>query len=127
MRDWIRSGEMARCSEVLKVLIFLTCSLHLSSSVTHTLQYIYTAVTPGINFPEFTDVGQVDGQQFTYYDSKIRKKIPKTEWILKVSADDPDYWNTGTQILQGNQETFKVNMDILMRRFNQTTGKHSHS
>ncbi|KAF4074730.1 hypothetical protein AMELA_G00242600, partial [Ameiurus melas] len=126
MRDWIRSdGEMARCSEVLKVLIFLTCSLHLSSSVTHSLQYVYTAVTPGLNFPEFTLVGQVDGQQIDYYDSKIRKVIPKTEWIQKVNADDPDYWNRQTQILQGHQETFKVSVDILMQRFNQTAGVHT--
>ncbi|KAF4074735.1 hypothetical protein AMELA_G00242670 [Ameiurus melas] len=122
MRDWIRSDEeMARCSEVLKVLIFLTCSLHLSSSVTHSMQYILTGVTPGINFPEFTEVGQVDGQQFVYYDSNIREMIPKTEWILKVSADDPDYWNRETQKLQGAQETFKVGVDTLMRRFNQST------
>ncbi|KAF4074733.1 hypothetical protein AMELA_G00242650 [Ameiurus melas] len=88
--------------------------------VTHSLQYVYTGVTPGINFPEFTALGQVDGQQFDYYDSKIRKKIPKMEWILKVNADDPHYWNKGTQILQGNQETFKVNMNTAMQRFNQT-------
>ncbi|KAF4074756.1 hypothetical protein AMELA_G00242820 [Ameiurus melas] len=126
MRDWIRSdGEMARCSEVMKVLIFLTCSLHLSSSVTHSMQYIYTGVTPGINFPEFTLVGQVDGQQFVYYDSKIRKTTPKTEWIQKINADDPDYWNTETQKQQGWQETFKVNMATAMQRFNQTTGVHT--
>ncbi|KAF4074732.1 hypothetical protein AMELA_G00242630 [Ameiurus melas] len=126
MRDWIRSdGEMARCSEALKVLIFLTFSLHLSSAVTHTLQYVYTGVTPGINFPEFTALSQVDGQQFTYYDSEIRKMIPKTEWIQKINADDPDYWNRESQILQGNQETYKVNMATAMQRFNQTAGVHT--
>ncbi|KAF4074755.1 hypothetical protein AMELA_G00242800 [Ameiurus melas] len=126
MRDWIRSdGEMARCSEVLKVLIFLTCSLHLSSSVTHSLQYVYTGVTPGINFPEFTALGQVDGQQFDYYDSKIRRETPKTEWIQKINADDPDYWNRETQNLQGWQEMFKANMATAMQRFNQTAGVHT--
>nr|AAG29241.1 MHC class I antigen [Ictalurus punctatus] len=116
---------MARCSAVMKALIFLTFSLHLSSAVTHSLQYVYTAVTPGINFPEFIVVGQVDGQQFGYYDSKIRKMIPKTEWIQKINADDADYWNTQTQILQGAQETFKVGVDTLMQRFNQTAGVHT--
>ncbi|XP_053084833.1 H-2 class I histocompatibility antigen, Q9 alpha chain isoform X3 [Pangasianodon hypophthalmus] len=112
---------MARA--VLKALIFLTVSLHLSSAVTHSLQYIYTGVTPGINFPEFTLVGQVDGEQFDYYDSNIRNMIPKTEWIQKHEGED--YWSRETQRAQGNQESFKVNVAILMQRFNQTKGVHT--
>ncbi|XP_053509786.1 BOLA class I histocompatibility antigen, alpha chain BL3-7 isoform X2 [Ictalurus furcatus] len=109
----------------MKVFLFLTFSVHVSSAVTHSLQYIFTGVTPGINFPEFTTVGQVDGQQFDYYDSNIRKVIPKTEWIQKVNADNPDYWNRNTQIRQGWQEIFKVDMDTLMQLFNQTAGVHT--
>ncbi|GAA6074446.1 BOLA class I histocompatibility antigen, alpha chain BL3-7-like, partial [Tachysurus ichikawai] len=90
---------------------------------THSMQYFYTAVTPGINFPEFTIVGQVDGGQFVYYDNKIGKMIPKTEWIQK--NEGADYWNRETQIQQGTQETFKVNVATLMQRFNQSTGVHT--
>ncbi|KAK3538675.1 hypothetical protein QTP86_012136 [Hemibagrus guttatus] len=117
--------EMARCSAVMKTLMFFTFSLHLSSAVTHSLQYFYTAVTPGINFPEFTQVGQVDGGQFVYYDSNIRREIPKTEWIQKVTADDPDYWDRNTDYMQGSQEIFKVDVATLMQRFNQTGGVHT--
>ncbi|KAI5608451.1 major histocompatibility complex class I UEA precursor, partial [Silurus asotus] len=85
----------------------------------HSLQYVATAVTPGINFPEFTVVGQVDGQQFVYYDSNIRKTIPKTQWIQNNEGED--YWNSETQNMQGDQETFKVNVVTAMQRFNQTT------
>ncbi|KAL7860973.1 hypothetical protein AOLI_G00173220 [Acnodon oligacanthus] len=46
-------------------------------------QYFYTGVTSEINFPEFSVVGLVDGDQFVYYDSNIRKKSPKTEWMEK--------------------------------------------
>ncbi|XP_060740000.1 BOLA class I histocompatibility antigen, alpha chain BL3-7-like isoform X2 [Tachysurus vachellii] len=116
---------MSLWSTVMKTLIFFTFSLHLSSAVTHSLQYFYTAVTPGINFPEFSTVGQVDGQQFSYYDSNIRRKIPKTEWIQKVTADDPDYWNRNTQRCQVDQKNFKVNVATGMQRFNQTTGVHT--
>ncbi|KAI5086402.1 major histocompatibility complex class I UEA precursor, partial [Silurus meridionalis] len=94
-------------------------------TVKHSLQYFYTGVTPGINFPEFTTVGQVDGQQFVYYDSNIRKVIPKTQWIQNNEGED--YWNSETQISQGNQESFKTGVGILMQRFNQTTGKHTHT
>ncbi|KAB5528261.1 hypothetical protein PHYPO_G00138250 [Pangasianodon hypophthalmus] len=114
---------MARA--VLKALIFLTVSLHLSSAVTHSLQYIHTGVTPGINFPEFTAVGQVDGEQFVFYDSNIRRETPKTEWIQKINAEVPDYWSSETQILKGHQESFKVNLATLMQRFNQTKGVHT--
>ncbi|XP_058231013.1 BOLA class I histocompatibility antigen, alpha chain BL3-7-like [Hemibagrus wyckioides] len=116
---------MSHFSAVMKTLVFFTCSLHLSSAVTHSLQYFYTAVTPGINFPEFTALGQVDRVQIDYYDSDIKKTIPKTEWIQKVTADDPDYWNRETQNAQGPQEIFKVNMATAMQRFNQTGGVHT--
>ncbi|KAL6466127.1 hypothetical protein MHYP_G00262600 [Metynnis hypsauchen] len=92
----------------------------------HSLQYFYTAVTPGINFPEFTVVGQVDGEQIGYYDSNIRKFIPKTEWMKKTEADDPDYWNRETHSSQGHQESFKANVATAMQRFNQTGGGGSH-
>uniref|UniRef100_A0A3B1JG97 Ig-like domain-containing protein n=1 Tax=Astyanax mexicanus TaxID=7994 RepID=A0A3B1JG97_ASTMX len=88
------------------------------------VQFFYTAVT-GINFPEFTAVSLVDGVQISYYDRDIRKKIPKTEWIKKVVGDMPDYWDRATDILQGHQERFKVNVQTAMQRFNQTKGVHT--
>ncbi|KAG9261548.1 BOLA class I histocompatibility antigen, alpha chain BL3-6-like, partial [Astyanax mexicanus] len=91
----------------------------------HSLQYITTAVTPGAQLPEYTVVGQVDGEQFVYYDSQIKKMIPKTDWIKKIDADDPDYWNTQTLSQEGAEEVFKANINILMQRFNQTKGQLS--
>ncbi|XP_053084783.1 BOLA class I histocompatibility antigen, alpha chain BL3-7 isoform X2 [Pangasianodon hypophthalmus] len=114
---------MARA--VLKALIFLTVSLHLSSAVTHSMQHILTGVTPGINFPEFTIVGQLDGEQILYYDSNIRRVTPKTEWIQKRSATDPDYWSSETQYAEDQQEDFKVYVARMMQHFNQTTGVHT--
>ncbi|XP_053084777.1 BOLA class I histocompatibility antigen, alpha chain BL3-7 isoform X3 [Pangasianodon hypophthalmus] len=114
---------MARA--VLKALIFLTVSLHLSSAVTHSLQHILTGVTPGINFPEFTAVGQLDGEKFAFYDSNIRRVTPKTEWIQKRSATDPDYWSSETQYAEDQQEVFKVSVARMMQHFNQTTGVHT--
>ena len=93
--------------------------------VTHSLRYIYTAVTPGINSPEYTALGLVDGEQFVYYDSNIRKMIPKTEWMEK--SEDKDYWSTETQTAQLTQEAYKVGVDTLMQRFNQTTGECKHT
>uniref|UniRef100_A0A3B4DQP3 Ig-like domain-containing protein n=2 Tax=Pygocentrus nattereri TaxID=42514 RepID=A0A3B4DQP3_PYGNA len=116
---------MDYCTAMKKSLVILTVYIQLTSAVSHSLQYIYTAVTPGINFPEFTAVGLVDEEQIDYYDSYIRKLIPKTVWIKKIANNDPEYWNTGARVLQANQEVFKVNVGILMQRFNQTEGVHT--
>uniref|UniRef100_A0A8B9J4V5 MHC class I-like antigen recognition-like domain-containing protein n=1 Tax=Astyanax mexicanus TaxID=7994 RepID=A0A8B9J4V5_ASTMX len=64
----------------------------------HSLRNFFTGVT-GINFPEFTAVGMVDGEQFVHYDSNTREQRPKTEWIKKVVGDDAEYWDTETKIL----------------------------
>ncbi|XP_064204997.1 uncharacterized protein LOC135262093 isoform X4 [Anguilla rostrata] len=89
----------------------------------HSLKYFYTGVTAGIDFPEYTSVGMVDDEQFTYYDSNMRRTIPKTEWIKEnVGAD---YWDEMSQIGMGHQQSFKTNIGILMQRFNQTQGVHT--
>ena len=95
-------------------------------TASHSLQYFYTGVTPGIDFPEFTAVGLVDGEQIVYYDSDDRKMVPKNEWIKKADSEEPEYWKTQTQSAQGTQDIFKVNMETLMKRFNQTQGEHQH-
>ncbi|XP_053336807.1 BOLA class I histocompatibility antigen, alpha chain BL3-7-like [Clarias gariepinus] len=109
----------------MKVLLFLTLHVHISSAVTHSLQYLYTAVTPEINFPEFTVVGLVDGREFEYYDSDIKKAIPKTEWIQNVTNDHPDFWNRHTGIYQHLEETLRKGLGIVMKNFNHTAGVHT--
>ncbi|TTL72952.1 Class I histocompatibility antigen, Non-RT1.A alpha-1 chain [Bagarius yarrelli] len=90
----------------------------------HKLQYFHT-VTSGLNFPQYTDVGLVDGEPFVYYDSKIRKYIPKTEWIKQIIKEDPEYWNSGSQNQQAEEESYKQNEATIKQRFNHTTGVHT--
>ncbi|XP_053085105.1 class I histocompatibility antigen, F10 alpha chain-like isoform X2 [Pangasianodon hypophthalmus] len=105
-----------------KLLLSLMIIFPHASAVTHSVQYLYTALTPGINL---TAVGLLDGEQFVYYDSNIRKTIPKTEWVKKISADDPDYWNRLTQRMQRDQENLKQLLDTVMKDFNHTEGGHT--
>uniref|UniRef100_A0A8C2ENV3 Ig-like domain-containing protein n=1 Tax=Cyprinus carpio TaxID=7962 RepID=A0A8C2ENV3_CYPCA len=75
------------------------------------------------DFPEFTIVGLVDEGEFYYFDSNIKKAVPKTEWIRQgVGAD---YWNEGTQSDIIEHQNFKENIQTLKERFNQTTGIHT--
>ncbi|KAI4894155.1 hypothetical protein NFI96_004512, partial [Prochilodus magdalenae] len=88
----------------------------------HSLQYITTGSTPGTDFPEYTVVGLVDGEQFVYYDSTIEKMIPKTEWMERNEGEE--YWNRETEKQKNAREIFKADLDILMKRFDQTEGIH---
>ncbi|XP_027009996.2 BOLA class I histocompatibility antigen, alpha chain BL3-7-like isoform X2 [Tachysurus fulvidraco] len=110
---------------LVQVLIFLMMTFPQASAATHSLQYSYTALTPGIHFPEFTAVGLVDGEQFVSYDSNMRKMIPKTEWIQNISTDSPDYWNRETQDIQSNQEKVHQLLVTVMKDFNHTEGFHT--
>uniref|UniRef100_A0A3B3QNU6 Ig-like domain-containing protein n=1 Tax=Paramormyrops kingsleyae TaxID=1676925 RepID=A0A3B3QNU6_9TELE len=98
------------------LLLWLLCC-----HFTHSLQYVYSAMSGIPNLPEFIDVGLLDGEPFTYYDSDIRRKIPRQEWMTK--AVDADYWDQGTQNLMGTELVFINDIKVLKPRFNQTGGK----
>uniref|UniRef100_A0A3P9N7P1 Ig-like domain-containing protein n=1 Tax=Poecilia reticulata TaxID=8081 RepID=A0A3P9N7P1_POERE len=92
--------------------------------VHHSLQYIYTAST-GINsFPDFVAVGLVDGTEVMYYDSDIRKAIPKQDWMRKVTEDDPQYWDFQSQGLYETQMSFINSIEVAKKRLNQSRGVH---
>ncbi|KAG7457582.1 hypothetical protein MATL_G00228650 [Megalops atlanticus] len=107
----------------LTVLGLMLLGIHATSAATHSLQYFYTGVWGEINFPEFAVVGQVDDSQFMYYDSRNKMAIPKTEWMKE--NEGADYWHKETQTDIGHQQSFKSNVEILMQRFNQTSGVHT--
>ncbi|KAF4074706.1 hypothetical protein AMELA_G00242260 [Ameiurus melas] len=84
---------------MLKLLLFLSFS-PLSSADTHTLQYLYTAVTPGVNF---TAVGLVDGEQFVFYNINMMRI---SEW-MKAEADDPLYRQKEEQYVKDQQDSLQ--------------------
>ncbi|KAF4074723.1 hypothetical protein AMELA_G00242540 [Ameiurus melas] len=104
----------------MKVLLFLGIIFSQTSADTHTLQFLYTAVTPGVNF---TAVGLVDGDEIVYYDVNIRKMIPTSRKI--DAADDPEVWKPQTQLMQSDQENLKQLLLEVMKDFNHTEGVHT--
>ncbi|KAL6466074.1 hypothetical protein MHYP_G00262070 [Metynnis hypsauchen] len=102
--------------------LFLMLNIHLASSASHSLQYLYTTITSGLHFPEFISVGLLDGEQFVYYDSNITKKIPKTDWMEKNEGED--YWNEETHSSKDHQHKFRRDVKTLMKLFNHTEGLH---
>uniref|UniRef100_A0A3P9N4F7 Ig-like domain-containing protein n=1 Tax=Poecilia reticulata TaxID=8081 RepID=A0A3P9N4F7_POERE len=72
-------------------------------TVHHSLQYIYTASSGIKSFPEFVAVGLVDGTEVMYYDSNIKKAIPKQDWMRRVTEAEPKYWDFQTHELSRTQ------------------------
>ncbi|XP_035382105.1 H-2 class I histocompatibility antigen, Q8 alpha chain-like isoform X3 [Electrophorus electricus] len=118
--------KMYRKGTITQTLFILAVSVHLSgcSTGSHSLKYLHTGVKHEKNL-QYTAVGLLDGEEFVYYDSNIRKMIPKAEWTKKIDAEEPDYWNRETEKLKSHDEWFRENIATLMKRFNQTDGNHT--
>ncbi|KAK6469561.1 class I histocompatibility antigen [Huso huso] len=105
------------------IFVLFLCVFETASSETHTLRYIYTAMSkPEEGFPEFTAMGLLDDMQIDYYDSVNQKKESKQTWMKENM--DPDYWDKGTKSRKSKEQWFKVNVKILENRFNETKRPH---
>uniref|UniRef100_A0A8C3FCI6 Ig-like domain-containing protein n=1 Tax=Chrysemys picta bellii TaxID=8478 RepID=A0A8C3FCI6_CHRPI len=78
----------------------------------HSLRYFYTGVSePGPGLPEFITVGSVDDQPIDHYDSERGSAVPRAEWMARNL--DAQYWDQNTQISQGAQAVFRVDLNTL--------------
>ncbi|XP_061755456.1 class I histocompatibility antigen, F10 alpha chain-like isoform X10 [Nerophis ophidion] len=108
----------------LFLFFLLVVQMHSVTPVIHTLQYFHTASSQVPNFPEYVSVGYVDGVQISHYDSNSRKAEAKQDWMNKITAEDPKYWQIQTEIGVVSELTGKHNLEVLKKRFNQTGGVH---
>ncbi|KAM6107071.1 class I histocompatibility antigen, F10 alpha chain-like [Phoenicopterus ruber ruber] len=90
-----------------------------AASGPHSLRYFNVAVlepSPGV--PQFMEVGYVDGNLISHYDSETGRTVPRVDWM---SADrDWQHWDTLTQIFQSNQQINRVNLETVRGRYNQS-------
>ncbi|XP_061755148.1 class I histocompatibility antigen, F10 alpha chain-like [Nerophis ophidion] len=108
----------------LFLFFLLVVQMHSVTPVIHTLQFFSTASSQVPNFPEYVEVGYVDGVQIVHYDSNSRKAEAKQDWMNKITAEDPKYWQIQTEISVRNELIGKHNLEVGKKRFNQTGGVH---
>ncbi|XP_062401220.1 major histocompatibility complex class I-related gene protein-like [Sardina pilchardus] len=101
--------------------VLFSCLLFPTTAVTHSLQYFYTATSGITNFPEFVSVGNLDGVEISYYDSKMKEHVPRQTWMKELGQQ---YWDSETQLSRMYDHIFRENFNILGNRFNQTEGVH---
>nr|XP_055074958.1 zinc-alpha-2-glycoprotein-like isoform X4 [Misgurnus anguillicaudatus] len=117
---------------VAKSFILLGIFLYFGTLVsvqaeTHSLYYIYSALSKPVNLPgiyDFTAMGLLDDRQIDYYNSKEQKKIPKQDWMKEKLPQD--YWEKGTQSRKSKEQWFNVNVNILMERMGHNKSDHVH-
>ncbi|XP_063072058.1 major histocompatibility complex class I-related gene protein-like [Engraulis encrasicolus] len=100
--------------------VVLLSLVSLSCAAVHSLKYFYTSTSGISDFPEFIGVGQVDNIEISYYDSTSKEAVPRQKWMTL----DHNYWWTETQVAMGYERAFKIDMNILKDRLNQTHGVH---
>ncbi|XP_058022397.1 major histocompatibility complex class I-related gene protein-like isoform X2 [Ahaetulla prasina] len=90
------------------------------------MKFFYTGISePSQGQPHFVSLGFVDDQLFTSYDSNSRRVQPRVSWMEKVGQEDPQYWDTQTQIIRGTEEVFREALENLRSRYNQSEGLHT--
>ncbi|ROI63302.1 MICAL-like protein 1 [Anabarilius grahami] len=106
---------MVMINVVLLCLFMFSLSLFIAER--HSLYYIYTGLSKPVDLPgiyEFTAMGLLDDTQIDYYNSQLKRKIPKQQWMKEKMQED--YWEKGTQSRKSKEQWFNVNVHILMNR-----------
>ncbi|XP_032061090.1 class I histocompatibility antigen, F10 alpha chain-like isoform X2 [Aythya fuligula] len=95
-----------------------------AASEPHSLRYFYTAVSdPSPGVPQFVSVGYVDGHLIDHYDSETQRTEPRVDWF--ATNMDQQYWDKQTETLRGAEQIFRVNLNTLRERYNQSRGSHT--
>ncbi|XP_053149243.1 H-2 class I histocompatibility antigen, Q9 alpha chain-like [Hemicordylus capensis] len=90
----------------------------LSGSLSHSLHHFYLGVIESIQrLPWFTQVGYVDDQLFTRYDSNLRRDQPQVSWM--ENAENAWFWEWETHYAQRAERFFRQALMTLQSHYNQ--------
>ncbi|KAM6107066.1 class I histocompatibility antigen, F10 alpha chain-like isoform 3-T3 [Phoenicopterus ruber ruber] len=95
-----------------------------AASGPHSLHYFSVAVlepSPGV--PQFMEVGYVDGNPISHYDSETGRMVPRADWM--AANLDQQHWDTLTQIAQRRQQYNSVDLEAVRDHYNQSGRAHT--
>ncbi|XP_052446436.1 major histocompatibility complex class I-related gene protein-like [Carassius gibelio] len=90
----------------------------------HTFTTLYTEINGIAGIPASFAVATLDGRQIDYYDSEMKKLIPRQDWMKEFMSGDR--FKEYAEIRERVQQTNKINITVLMQQFNQTRGVHTY-
>ncbi|XP_077082074.1 RT1 class I histocompatibility antigen, AA alpha chain-like [Siphateles boraxobius] len=110
----------------MKLFILFFIFIPLVYSGLHTFITTYTGINgqTTARTPEFSAVTTLDGHQIDYYDSDIKKLIPKQDWMKEFASTE--LWKEDTEIRKEVQQIYKINIPVIMKRFSQSDGVHTY-
>ncbi|NWV29893.1 HA1F protein, partial [Origma solitaria] len=92
--------------------------------VLHSLRYQRVAVSePGPRLPRFTATGFLDGIFIASYNSERGWVEPQELWM--AAGAEPGYWDTETEISERYQHVDPMDLGMLQKQYNQSTGLHT--
>ncbi|XP_032745111.1 class I histocompatibility antigen, Non-RT1.A alpha-1 chain-like [Rattus rattus] len=88
----------------------------------HSLRYFTTAVPrPDFGEPRFITIGYVDDTEFVRFDSDA--KNPRMEARARwMEREGSEYWEEQTQIVNGQEQIYRMNLRTLLCYYNQSEG-----
>nr|XP_015195224.1 PREDICTED: H-2 class I histocompatibility antigen, alpha chain-like isoform X2 [Lepisosteus oculatus] len=96
MRRWFR----------VLVPALLLCGAQLVPAVVRSLYYYGCGRPGGLEQPDVTVVGRLDGEEFSYYDSTQRNVTPRQGWVRQL--EDPEGWKTNTRVLEAFLQIYRT-------------------
>nr|XP_020633983.1 major histocompatibility complex class I-related gene protein-like [Pogona vitticeps] len=89
---------------------------------TRSLRHLYmSAWEPHQSLPQFSASRYEGDHLLSYYDSETREWVPHLPWRME---QDPQYWEGQTQMMRQAEESFRVKLQSLASRYNQSEGYH---
>ncbi|XP_070792394.1 major histocompatibility complex class I-related gene protein-like [Pituophis catenifer annectens] len=110
---------------LLPALLLLLLRSGCSDGHTHSLLYLYTALSEPIgDLPQFTALGYGDSFLVGSYNSITERAMSRAPWMKKIEEEDSDFWNWMTQRASHSGQRFRNDLENILQQSNRSRELH---